>query len=267
VVLSVQDAESDISYLVEEIGIREPIWRVFEEVARKPIVVGDVVILREEPTPDFEDSGDFLKPGLPVRHVVQNSKIENCVERPVPVVKVRNITPCNGDPVAILDQTVFCSLDHLWVVINCGDAPSTKALNFSSDALTRSTTDVENLPPFRASAQSDELRDHDCSQSLGPHCTIDVEGLRPVHPHGRNSMTSTRLEHVVTGHCLTTVGRCSAASLVTIDHLPRRIGMTGMMSRFLDQVQEHPAQVDGFRQIEEYVGWWAAALDTEACLS
>ena len=52
VVLNVNDTQTDTLYLIEKLGIRETIWRVLEEVARQPIMVGNVVILREESAPN-----------------------------------------------------------------------------------------------------------------------------------------------------------------------------------------------------------------------
>jgi hypothetical protein len=82
VVLNVQDIQTNILDLIEKVGICEPIRRVLEEVARQPIMVGDVVVLREESAPHFDNSGDLSKPSFPVRHVMQHSEIKDCVERP-----------------------------------------------------------------------------------------------------------------------------------------------------------------------------------------
>ena len=91
-VLNVNDTQTDLPYLIEKLGIREPIWRVLKEVARQPTMVGDVVILREEPALILENSGDLLKPIFPVRHVMQHSEIEDRIERSVLVGKIRNVT-------------------------------------------------------------------------------------------------------------------------------------------------------------------------------
>ena len=44
-------AQTDPPYLIEKLDVRETIRRVLEQVARQPIMVGDVVILREESAP------------------------------------------------------------------------------------------------------------------------------------------------------------------------------------------------------------------------
>ena len=39
-------------------------------MARRPVMVGDVMIQREQSSPDLQNSGDLLEPCFPVRHVV-----------------------------------------------------------------------------------------------------------------------------------------------------------------------------------------------------
>ena len=59
VVLNADDTQTNTSYLIETLCIRETIWRVLEEVARQPIMVGYIVILGEESAPNLENSGDL----------------------------------------------------------------------------------------------------------------------------------------------------------------------------------------------------------------
>ena len=182
-VLNVNDTQTDLPYLIEKLGIREPIWRVLEEVARQPIMVGDVVILREESALILENSSDLLKPIFPVRHVMQNSEIEDHIERSVLVGKIRNVTFHDSCSTSIFGQSRFGALDHLRITIDGNNATCTKVLNFSCNALAWSATNVEDIEPFSTSAKGDELRDHVLPQPLSPQTTVYVNGFRPIHPH------------------------------------------------------------------------------------
>ena len=44
-ILYLQWVQADTRYLIEKVDIREPIRGVHEQVARQPVVVGDVMIL------------------------------------------------------------------------------------------------------------------------------------------------------------------------------------------------------------------------------
>ena len=44
-ILYLQWSQTDTRYLIEKVDIREPIWRVYEQMARQPVVVGNVMIL------------------------------------------------------------------------------------------------------------------------------------------------------------------------------------------------------------------------------
>jgi hypothetical protein len=48
-----QWAQTDIRQLIEKVDVREPIRRVYEQMARQPVMVGDVMILREQSAPDL----------------------------------------------------------------------------------------------------------------------------------------------------------------------------------------------------------------------
>jgi hypothetical protein len=189
VVLNVNDTQTDIPYLIEKLGIRETIWRVLKEVSRQPIMVGYVVILREESAPNLENSGDLLKPVFPARHVMQRREIEDRIERSILVGKIRDITFHDSCSISIFGQTRLGTLDHLRIKIDGNNATCTKVINFSRDALAGSATYVEDFEPFGTSAKGDELRDHVLPQPLSAQTTIDINGLCPIHPHPRNSMT------------------------------------------------------------------------------
>ena len=152
VVLNVHDTETDTLYLIEKLGIRETIWRVLKEVAGQPIVIGYVVILREESAPNLENSGYFLEPCFPVRHVMQYREVEDCIERSVVVWKVRDVTVYDYHPTPVLGEPTTGSLDHLRIEVDRSNATRSEILDLSYNAFARSAADVEDLKPFSAPA-------------------------------------------------------------------------------------------------------------------
>jgi len=58
-VLYFQRAQTDARHLIEKVDIRESIRRVYEKMARQPVMIGDIVILREQPPPHLQNSGDL----------------------------------------------------------------------------------------------------------------------------------------------------------------------------------------------------------------
>ena len=58
-VLYLQWAQTDTRHLIEKVDIRESIRRVYEKMARQPVMIGNVVILREQPSSCLQNSGDL----------------------------------------------------------------------------------------------------------------------------------------------------------------------------------------------------------------
>lgn len=103
------------------------------------------MILGEESTPNLKHPCDFLKSGIPVRHVVQHGKVKSRVEPTLLVAKISDIAPHDSCSVAVLGEPVLCSMDHLRIEVDGGDARGAKILQLSCDAFTRTTADVEDL--------------------------------------------------------------------------------------------------------------------------
>jgi hypothetical protein len=144
-VFEVKNAQTNLAHLIEKLGIREPIRWVLEEVTTYPIVVGYVMILGEESAPDLEHPCDFLKSGYPVTYVMQHSKVKDRVEPTLLVAKISDIALRDSCSVAIISEPVPCSINHLRIEVDDGDASGAKILQLSYDALTGTTADVEDL--------------------------------------------------------------------------------------------------------------------------
>ncbi len=115
-------------------------------------MVGDIMILREQSSTNLQNSGEFLEPCFPVRHVVQYRKVENRIERSVLVWKIRDVTFNDRHPIPILGESTTGPLDHLRVEVDRNNATCSEILDLCFNALTRSTADVEDLEPLSAPA-------------------------------------------------------------------------------------------------------------------
>ena len=122
--------------------------------------------------------------------MMQYRKVEDRTERSVLVRKIRNIPFYDSHSISVLDKSVTGSLDHLRIEVDRRNTSGTEILDLSGNTFARSTANVEDFEPLGTPAQCDELRNHTSSQSLGSQATVDVNGLRPIHLHPRNSMTS-----------------------------------------------------------------------------
>ena len=108
-------------------------------------MVGDVMILREQSSSDLQNSGDFLEPCFPVRHVVQYREVEDRIECLVLVWKIRDVTFYDSHSISIFGKSTTGSLDHLRVDVDRSNATRTEILNLSYNAFARPTADVEDL--------------------------------------------------------------------------------------------------------------------------
>ena len=125
--------------------------------------------------------------------MVQHREIEDRIERSVLVWKIRDVTFYDGHSISILGKSITGSLNHFRIEVDRSDVTGTEILDLPRYAFTQSTANVEDIEPLGTASQRYELRDHASPQSSGSQSTGDVNGLRPIHPHKRNNMTSSVL--------------------------------------------------------------------------
>ncbi len=113
------------------------------------------MILGKQSPSDGEHPGDLLESGPPIGHMVQDCKVEDCIELSILVGKFGDIARFYIDTLAIVSQSLLRSLNHLRIEVNGSDLRRPEIVELTGHTFTRSTTNIENFETFSASAELD----------------------------------------------------------------------------------------------------------------
>ena len=113
-------------------------------------MVGNVMILGKQSPSDGEHPGDLLESGPPIGHMVQDCKVEDCIELSVLVRKCGDIARFYIDSAfAVAGQSLLRSLNHLRIEVTCSESETLpESSSLTGHTFTRSTTNIENFETF-----------------------------------------------------------------------------------------------------------------------
>jgi hypothetical protein len=210
-------------------------------MTRHPVVIRDVVVLGEESAAGREHTNDLPQAISPVRNVVQDREVENCIELAVRRAQRCDVARRDRNAIAVCPQTAPCPVNHCRVEIDGRDARGTEQVELTRHALPGSTTHVQPRKALRSSAELDESGDDTLTESLGTKPAPDVRGLRSVHAH-RTIYDAGQAQARAYGRCEAARGGCRRARR---RHQPRRrVQILGRSQEFHLSTTSRPNAVE-----------------------